>query len=41
VRTREGALQGQLIARLRAEAQIAKVPGSVNALARHLAMESP
>lgn len=41
VRTREGALQGQLIARLRGEAQIAKVPGSIHALAQHLATESP
>jgi peptidyl-prolyl cis-trans isomerase C/foldase protein PrsA len=43
LRTREGALQGQLIARLRGAAKIRKVPGALAALERTLssAMETP
>jgi len=43
LRTREGALQGQLIARLRSAAKIRKVPGALAALERTLssAMETP
>ena len=43
LRTREGALQGQLVARLRSAAQIVKVPGAIEALsvAMTAAQENP